>query len=84
MRNMLSVELQKRLVQHYHEVHPDTLVCSRTTRTPSLDPNYVDSRATSHSHLILDGCCTLPSKSTVKVPNSIIQMELNGIRYVGQ
>lgn len=83
-RHFLSVALQKELVQYYWEVHRDAVVCSRTTRTPGPEPNYIDSRATSHSHLVLDGRRILPSKSAAKAPNSIIQVELNRTHYVGQ
>lgn len=84
MRDTLTLELQRHVVRYYSETQPDALVCSRSTHIPGDDPNYLDSRATSHSHLILDGRRITPSKSVIKAPNSIIQIDLNGTRYVGQ
>lgn len=80
----LSNETQALLVGYYADTYPDARVLPLTTAETGSNINFINSRAKVASHIILDGRRILPSKSSSKAANSIVQMELNGEMYVGQ
>jgi hypothetical protein len=45
---------------------------------------YIFDRARFHSSIILDGRSITPSKQLTNSPTSIVQLDINGVRHVGQ
>jgi hypothetical protein len=73
------------LVSFYRSTYPTAHVTDHSTITDDYrNTNFVSNKAKSHSHLILDGRRITPSNSLKSAPNSIIQVQLDGKRYVGQ
>jgi hypothetical protein len=84
VRTFLSAEDQRNLVEYYQTTYPDACVIPRDTDTDTADANFLLSRSLTHKHLILDGRRILPSESLSNANSSIIQVDYDGTRYVGQ
>lgn len=80
----ISNETQALLVEYYANAYPDARVLPLTTAETGPNINFINGRAKVASHIIVDGRRILPSKSSSKAANSIVQMELNGEMNVGQ
>lgn len=84
MMQTLTREQQTALVEFYQNTYPDARIISRAAHSDDPNPNYVFGRAKFHKHIILDGRRITPSASLTHAPTSIVQMDLNNKRYVGQ
>jgi hypothetical protein len=81
----LSADHESSLVKHYNSKYPDLHILHRADDAPiNSRPNFLNINARYHSYLILDGRRLIPSKSRSNAPNSLVQMDLSGTRYVGQ
>ena len=84
MIQTLTRKQQIGLVKFYLTTHLDAHVISRFADSDDLNPNFVYARTKFHKNFILDGQRITPSTSLTPAPTSIVQMDLNNIRYVGQ
>ncbi len=71
-------------MKFYDGAYPNAGVVSRTTAETGDDLNFVNSSGKITSYAVVDGRRIAPSKSSMKAPNSIIQMEFDGDLFVGQ
>ncbi|KAG0707283.1 hypothetical protein DFH29DRAFT_995086 [Suillus ampliporus] len=82
----LSRNQQHQLIIHYQNTNPQACVVSVMTcaSMENLDLNYLLTCANFHNYIILNGRRVASSSLLVKASNSIIQVDLNDTRYVGQ
>lgn len=72
------------MVKYYEETYPNSRVVSRTTAEIGDDLNFVNNLGKIASYAVVDGRRITASRSSMKAPNSIIQMEFDGDVFVGQ
>ncbi|KAF7359564.1 alcohol dehydrogenase [Mycena venus] len=81
----LPNKLQTQLLQYYHATYPSVCIVDRAADTTGLvDPQFLNSSASFHQHVVLDGRRIKPSTSLDEAPDSLVQLDLDGTRYVGQ
>jgi hypothetical protein len=84
IRTFLLPKDQCNLVKYYQITYPDACVIPRDTDTDTTDTNFLLSQSLTHKHLILDGHHILPFESLSNANSSIIQVDYDGTRYIGQ
>jgi len=73
------------LVTFYNLAYPDAHVLDHSTISDDdQNTNFVTSKAKVHKYLVLDGRRITATESTISAPNSIVQTDFDGTRYVGQ
>ncbi|KAF7372541.1 alcohol dehydrogenase [Mycena venus] len=81
----LPAPFQQDLLEYYNTTYPDISIVSRAADIGS-SPNhhFLHGSAQVHSHIILDGRRITSSTSLTDASSSIIQLDADGTRYVGQ
>ena len=78
-------QLLTQLLKFYHTTHPDARVLDRSTFIHDItNANYINNQGTFRKYMFLNGRKISPSNSLDHAPNSIVQADFDGIRYVGQ
>ena len=80
----LERHMQQHLLNFYRKDSQSIKICSRTSSALPTNAAYLSGSATFHSHIILDGRRIAPCPHKEKASNAIVQVDLNGTRYVGQ
>ncbi|KAG2133009.1 hypothetical protein DEU56DRAFT_914034 [Suillus clintonianus] len=80
----LSRQQQDQLIKFYESSYPNAKVVSRAASTNANDPNFLNSRARTFTHIVVDGHHILPSSSLNNASSSLVQADIGGRCYVGQ
>jgi hypothetical protein len=80
----LPDKLQRQLLRYYNSTCPTVCIVDCAAITVGLrNHQFLNSSATFHNSVILDGRRIQPSISLEKAPNVLVQLDLDGTRYVG-
>ncbi|THH29183.1 hypothetical protein EUX98_g5001, partial [Antrodiella citrinella] len=81
----LPAKLRQSLLSYYALKHPDEAISDPTAIvSDERSVNFLHGRINIHDHIIFDGHRISPASPNSKSPNSIIQVNFNHTRYVGE
>jgi len=84
VRKDLPPALQNDLLEYYNLTYPTIPIVSRAAETSSSNTYFIHGSAHVHAHFILDGRRITSSASQTDASSSLIQLDADGVRYVGQ
>ncbi|KAF7372087.1 alcohol dehydrogenase [Mycena venus] len=81
----LPTTLQENLLEYYNTTYPDISIVSRAANIGTSQNHYfLHASAQVHPHIVLDGRRITSSTSLTEASSSIVQLDADGTRYVGQ
>ncbi|PSR77235.1 hypothetical protein PHLCEN_2v7996 [Hermanssonia centrifuga] len=83
-RTTLSLNNQSNFIQYYKQKYPDIDLLARTNPHAVEWSNFLNNQVVFHNYVILSGRQIKPSKFDEYAPNSLIQYESSGQKYVGK
>ncbi|KAJ7113122.1 hypothetical protein C8R44DRAFT_882146 [Mycena epipterygia] len=81
----LPPALQRDILEYYNTTYPNIAIVARAAETGnSLNHFFLHASAQIHGHFILDGRRITSSTSFSNASSSLVQLDADGTRYVGQ